>query len=101
MHFDIDENRIAESGTKKLYIAIKGPDGSMLGKSIFGSGMMNTYDGKSINYSIEKDINLKQNEAMKNVVVNWRQEGAYKKGMYDVAIYNEGYTIGEGTAALK
>ncbi len=101
MRFDIDENRIAENGTKKLYISIKGPDGNMLTNNVLGSGIMNLFNGKPVNYSIEKDIALKQNEALKDVTVDWKQEGTYEKGTYQVEIYNGTYPIGEATVALR
>jgi len=101
MRFDIDENRIAEDGTKKLYIAIKGPHGNMLGNNALGSGTTSLFNGNSVNYSIEKNIALKQNEAVKDVTVDWKQDGTYEKGTYEVEIYNGGYPIGEGTVALR
>ncbi len=101
MHFDIDENRIAEDGTKKLYIAIKAPNGNMMESRAIGSGTTTLFNGQSVSYSLEKEIALKQNEAVKDVSVDWKQEGKYEKGKYQVEIYNSGYPIGEGTVALR
>ena len=101
MRFDIDENRIAEAGTKKLYITIKGPHGNILANNALSSGITNLFNGKAVNYTMEKDITLKQNEDVKDVTVDWKQDGTYEKGTYEIEIYNRGYPIGEGTVALK
>ncbi len=98
--FDIDENRIAEDGTKDLYIVVKGPDGNVLTNAT-SSGTTNGYDGKAIQFSEIKHIALKQNEPVKNVSVDWKQDADYKKGTYNVEIFNGGYDIGNGTVALK
>src|SRR5690606_6986722 len=34
--FDIDENRIAESGNKDIYLRITGPDGTVLSNAAYG-----------------------------------------------------------------
>jgi len=99
--FDIDENRIAEDGVKELYIRIVGPDGNLLSNAAYGSGVSSTYDGQTLNYTLMKQINLKQNEKVDNVIADWQQESNYAKGDYSVEIYNDGYKIGNGTIHLR
>jgi len=99
--FDIDENRIAESGTKQLFIRILGPDGGLITSKEAGSGTLNTADSKSIDYSILKEIALQQNQPVKDVIVDWQQAGDYQKGTYNIEIYNGGYKVGNGSVSLK
>ena len=99
--FDIDENRIAEDGVKDLYLVIKSPDGSLLEKNVADPEMISTYNGNAIAYTLRKEISLKQAVPVKGIVADWKQEDEYKKGTYDVEIYNGGYEIGHGIVALK
>ena len=99
--FDIDENRIAEDGLKKLYAVITDPDGKLLSNTESVSGMIKTSNGTTINYSVLKEIQLRQNEAMKNVTIDWTQDEDYKKGEYTIAVYNGGYRIGGGKVTLR
>jgi peptidoglycan hydrolase CwlO-like protein len=99
--FDIDENRIAESGTKQIYLRIISPDGNIMTNSANGSGMLTTSKGGQLSYSIESDIALTQNQPVKDITVDWNQSGDYNKGTYTIEIYNEGYLVGSGTVTLK
>jgi hypothetical protein len=99
--FDIDENRIAENGVKDLYLRIVGPSGSLLSNAAYGSGVSSTYDGQSLNYTLAKQVSLKQGEPVSNVIVDWNQESNYERGDYKIEIFNEGYKIGGGSVHLK
>ncbi len=100
--FDIDENRIAENGTKKLYLVIKDPAGNLLSSPAAGSGVAPAANGKpALNYSLLKEIALVTNQPVKDVSVDWRQEGDYEKGAYAIDIYNGGFRIGGGKVELK
>jgi hypothetical protein len=99
--FDIDENRIAESGTKQLYLRIIAPDQTILGNPANTSGMMTLNNGGKLGYSVMKEISLTQNQMVKDVAVDWHQDGDYKKGDYTIEIYNEGYKVGNGNVTLK
>jgi hypothetical protein len=98
--FDIDENRITEDGVKDLYLRIIGPNGNLLSNSAFGSGTTDTYKGETLNYTLAKQVSLKQGEPVRNVVVDWHQDNSYDRGNYHIEIYNEGYKIGGGTISL-
>ncbi len=97
--FDIDENRIAENGTKQLYLVIKDPNGTLLNGT--GSGTTTTSTGSKMSYSVLKEIALTTNTPVKDVDVDWRQEGDYEKGSYTIDIYNGGYRIGGGHVDLR
>lgn len=97
--FDIDENRVAESGKKQIYLAIKGPDGSLVKSAT--SGTINDADGNDLNYTLIKEIDLVTNQPVKDVTVDWHQDTDYAKGTYTIDIYNDGYKVGSGIVTLK
>ena len=99
--FDIDEHRIAESGSKQIYLRIKGPDGNVLSNPANASGTMNTTNGDQLTYSVVKQIVLTQNVPVKDVSVDWHQDGNYPKGAYTIEVYSEGYMVGSGSVTLK
>lgn len=99
--FDIDENRIAESGTKLLHLRIVAPDGSALSSAANGSGMITTAKGDHLSYTLSKSISLTQNQKVDGVTADWNQNGDYAKGIYKIEIYHEGYNIGGGEVTLK
>lgn len=100
--FDIDENRVAESGSKQLNIRILNPDGELLSNAALGSGSFHLAEGgKQTFYSLSKEIPLETGQPMKDIKVDWKQSAQYEKGNYNVEIYHEGYLIGKGTALLK
>jgi len=99
--FDIDENRIAESGTKQIYLRILAPDGTIMSNTANGSGMMTASTGSQVSFSVEKDIPLVQNQPVKDVTIDWNQEGNYPKGDYTIEVYSEGYKVGSGSVTLK
>ncbi|XZF14351.1 hypothetical protein ACTHGU_21425 [Chitinophagaceae bacterium MMS25-I14] len=101
IYFDIDENRIAESGPKDLYLRITGPDGNLLSNAAYGSGITTTADGASLNYTLQKQIQLQQNQPVKDVTIDWHQDSDYQKGTYAIEIYNDGYKVGSGSVTLK
>lgn len=100
IYFDIDENRIAESGSKELYLRITGPDGKLLSNAAYGSGITTTADGASLNYTLQKQVALQQNQPVKDVTIDWHQDSDYQKGSYNIEIYNEGYKVGGGSVTL-
>ncbi len=99
--FDVDENRIAESGLKDIYLRITGPDGRLISNAAIGSGVTTSADGKSIEYTLQKQVMLNQNERAKDVTIDWTPTGEFQKGMYQITIYNEGYQIGSGGVSLR
>lgn len=99
--FDIDENRIAENGTKKLYLVIKDPSGNLLSSPAAGSGATTSSNGQQLSYSVLKEIPLVTNQPVKDVSVDWKEERDYQSGTYSIDIYNGGYKIGGGKVELK
>ena len=99
--FDIDDNRIAEDGMKNIYVRILAPDGNLMSNTAFGSGATTTAKGDALNYTVLKQISLKQSEPVKNITVDWHQTSGYQKGNYTIEFYNEGFKIGSGNINLR
>ncbi len=99
--FDLDENRIAPSGNKDLYVCVYSPDGKPITIPANGSGTFTTRDEGDKVFTNKVSLNYEQG---KRTAVNfdWKPEGGkYQTGNYKVEIYQNGYKIGEGTKDLK
>jgi len=99
--FDIDENRIAESGNKQIYLRITDPSGNLLSNAAYGSGVMTDAEGNDVNYTFLKEIPLETNKPVKDINADWKQDSDYLKGTYNIELYNDGYKIGGGSVTLK
>lgn len=99
--FDIDENRIAESGVNEIFVVIDGPEGNLLSNAAYGSGTTTDAEGNTMNYTVVKRVNLEKGQKMTNVSVDWKQESNYQKGNYQIAFFNGGYKIGSGSVHLR
>ncbi len=98
--FNLDENRVAPSGTKELYVAVTSPSGSPVTMSS-GSGTFDTRENGSKPYTSKVMVQYEQGKRA-NVSFDWKQEGAkYETGAYKIEVYHNGYKIGEGTKTLK
>ncbi len=98
--FDIDENRVAQSGTKNIFVCITGPDGKPLAAEALGSGKFSTRDGAEKYYTQKIDINYTQGQRQP-VSIDWKQNIDFEKGDYKIEVYNNGFKIGEGISNLK
>jgi cell division protein FtsB len=98
--FDIDENRIAENGTKEIFLRITAPDGRLLSNAAYGSGVTSLDDGQQLSYTMVKQVSLAQNTPVKDVVLDWKQDSDYQRGTYTIDLYNSGFRIGGGSVTL-
>lgn len=98
--FEIDENRVAQSGPKNIFVCITGPDGKPLVAEALGSGKFNTRDGEQKLYTQKIDINYTQGQRQP-VSIDWKQNTSFEKGDYKIEVYNNGFKIGEGVSNLK
>lgn len=99
--FQLDENRIAPSGTKELYVCVTGPDGHPITIPSNGSGTFQTRDEGEKVFTDKVDVQYEQGKRTP-VSFDWKPEnGKYQTGDYKVQIYQNGYKIGEGTKSLK
>ena len=98
--FDIDENRITQSGAKDIYVAITSPDGNPVIVDALGSGKFVTRDGTERPFTKKVQINYVQGEKQP-VTVEWTQNSGFQTGNYKIEIYNNGFKIGEGVRTFK
>jgi hypothetical protein len=98
--FDIDENRVAQSGVKNLFICITGPDGKPLAAEALGSGKFSTRDGEQKNYTQKIDVNYTQGQRQ-TLSIDWKQNTNFETGNYKIEVYNNGFKIGEGIRSLR
>jgi hypothetical protein len=101
IYFDIDKNKITSAGNKQLFIQIKDPNGEILANAQNGSGVTTNEKGETIAYTLIKNISLKSNEAINDVMIDWKQAAAFKKGNYQIFIIYEGDVIGYNAISLK
>lgn len=98
--FNLDENRIATSGAKQLFIIAKDPTGKVIKEEALASGTINTRQDGQVDFTTKLDVEYKQSEA-KFVSFDLRQADKYTKGNYSIIVYQNGFKIGEGVAVLK
>lgn len=98
--FDLDENRITQSGVKTIYICIADPDGKPVTVEALGSGMFKTREGEDKAFTQKVDVNYTQGQRQ-TLSVDWKQNSDFKTGDYKIEVYNNGFKIGEGVKSFK
>lgn len=99
--FQLDENRIAQSGNKDLYVCVTGPDGKPITMPSNGSGSFTTRDEGDKVFTKQVSVNYVQGQVLP-VSFDWKPDnGKFLEGNYKIQIYQNGYKIGEGTRTLK
>ncbi len=93
--FQLDENRIAPSGSKDLYVRVLAPDGT----AISNGDIVTTREEGDKQYTTKVTVNYEQGK-VQPVSFDWKGTN-YQPGDYMVVIYQNGYKIGEGMAHLK
>jgi hypothetical protein len=98
--FEIDENRVTQSGKKDLFVSITAPDGTPVSVQALGSGTFTTRDGKDLPYTQKISLDYIQS-SKQNVQFDWKQNTDFQKGNYKIEVYNNGFKIGEGFRELR
>lgn len=98
--FDLDENRITQSGTKDIYISITAPDGKPITVDALGSGRFLTRDGVEKPFTKKVSVNYVQGQKQP-VTVEWSQNSDFQTGNYKIEVYNNGFRIGQGTVNFR
>lgn len=94
--FDVDENRIAPSGTKEMYVIVTAPDGSVISN---GETFTSREEGDK-KFTSKVSVNYEQGKRIP-VSFDWKQDTKYQTGDYKIEIYHNGFKIGEGRKAMK
>ncbi len=98
--FDLDENRIAPSGAKDLYILVTAPDGKPISVEALGSGTFTTREGEQKTFTQKVNVNYAQGQKQR-VSFDWKQNSPYITGDYKIEVYHNGFKIGEGIRHFK
>lgn len=98
--FDIDENRVAQSGIKNIYVCITSPNGKPLAVEAFGSGKFSTRSGEVKYFTKKIDVNYTQGQRQ-TLSIDWKQNSGFETGNYKIEVYNNGFKIGEGVRSLR
>jgi len=98
--FDLNENMIAKSGIKQLYIVLTDPAGKVVADATNGSSSFKNREGETINYTQAMEINYVQNKRQ-TISFDWGGSGKFETGTYKLEVYNNGFKIGEGIRPLK
>lgn len=98
--FDLNENMLANSGAKEIYVLITGPDGTPIAVQALGSGTFSTRDGVQKPFTQRLDVNYTQNKRQ-TVSFDWKQNSDFATGNYKIEVYNNGFKVGEGYKTLK
>ena len=98
--FNLDENRITQSGPKDLFICITGPDGKPITIEALGSGIFTTRDGGDRTYTQKVQVNYTQGQHQ-TVSFDWKQNTDFQVGNYKIEVYQNGFKIGEGVTAFR
>jgi hypothetical protein len=98
--FDLDENRITQSGPKGIYICITDPKGQPVTVEALGSGSFTNRDGVERPFTQKVEINYTQGQRQ-TISVDWKQNSDFERGDYKIEVYNNGFKIGEGVRSFK
>ncbi|MEO7265516.1 MAG: hypothetical protein ABIW38_11410 [Ferruginibacter sp.] len=98
--FDLDENMLAQTGPKEIFICITAPDGTPVSVEALGSGTFSTRDGQQKTFTQKLDVNYTQAKKQ-TVSFDWKQNSNYNTGNYKIEVYNNGFKVGEASKPLK
>jgi multidrug efflux pump subunit AcrA (membrane-fusion protein) len=93
-------NRVGDDGTKEVFTIITDPNGQVISNEALGSGRFTTRDNGEQIFTKKANVTF---TAGKNetVTIEWKPGTKFTAGIYKVAIYNNGFKIGEGSKSLK
>jgi myosin heavy subunit len=98
--FQLDENLIAPSGVKDLYILVTDPAGKLVSEQGLNSGTFTTRRDGEKQFTNKVSVDYEQG-AVKPVSFDLKQTDKYQPGNYKVEVYHNGFKIGENTVVLK
>ncbi|HRY33886.1 MAG TPA: hypothetical protein P5531_13040 [Bacteroidales bacterium] len=98
--FTLSENPITPPGPRTVYLRIARPDNVIVTEGTDASTFI--HDGEPIQYTLKKEIDY-QNKAQQ-ICMTWLKKdktGEAMTGRYHVAVFVDGYEIGQGSFELK
>jgi DNA repair exonuclease SbcCD ATPase subunit len=97
--FSLSENKVAEPGTKTIYVKITGPEGITLANPGNEGGTFE-YDQKESKYTYKFTTEYDQ-ESVAVPPTKWRPATDLKAGKYTIELYCDGFKIGAQSVSLK
>lgn len=97
--FDVS-NRIAETGTKDVYVTVTGPDGKLITAEQLGSGTFTTRESGDVMFTTKVPVDFETTQR-KKVEFYFQPGSDFVEGDYQVKIYQNGFLIGESVSVLK
>ncbi|MFN5760949.1 MAG: hypothetical protein ACK43L_08535 [Sphingobacteriales bacterium] len=98
--FELDENRVAPSGEKDIFVLVYDPAGTLISEPGLNSGSFTTRQSGEKQYTNRILVNYEQGKS-KNINFDLRQTEKYQPGNYKVEVFHNGFKIGESTVSLK
>jgi hypothetical protein len=99
LSFNVNENKISNSGKKEIYIIVVNPSNSVIfDKSI--SGLFVSREDGEKEYTIKTDLDYRQG-LIQNFSFDINLNEKYVDGVYKIKIYENGFKIGESNISLK
>ncbi len=89
--FNLSENKVADPGTKDIYVQVVAPNNQVIFDIAKGSGTFNI-DGREEFFTAKQDI-LFDNSRQKLIYL-YEKGTDYTEGTYEVRIYADGFRIG-------
>lgn len=97
--FDVS-NRIADPGTKDIYVTVVDPDGQLITAEELGSGTFTSREEGDKNFTTKVPVEVEAAKS-KQVEFSFKPNSSFRQGSYTIMIYQNGFKIGEGKSELK
>ncbi|NNE27293.1 MAG: hypothetical protein HKN09_10655 [Saprospiraceae bacterium] len=98
--FTTETNLVTAAGPKDFYVTYTAPSGEVLYVEELGSGRIkDKLNNKEVMYTASGTVDYKNDEM--TACLDWRPNFSLGKGLYKVAIYNNGFNVGNGEFKLK
>ena len=93
-------NRMGEQSAKDVYVVITDPSGAIVKNEAMGSGSFVTREEGEKPFTQKSNVQFSAGQSIP-VTVEWKPGTRFMEGVYKIAIYNNGFKIGEGNKSLK
>lgn len=96
--FSLADNKVAQAGTKDIYVQVFTPNNQVIFDVAKGSGTFNI-DGREEFYTAKQDILF--DNTQQQLTYFYEKGSDYATGVYNVRIYADGFVIGNKTFEVR
>lgn len=96
INFSVVNNSLAEKGLHNVFLRVIDPSGNLIISS--NSGLF-TSDDEELQFTYKTAIEFANDG--KAYTIDWAHNGNFQKGNYTIVLYSDGYTMGNGSIALR